>query len=281
MLAGVALVAGLWLAVERILPGGPRPHRAAAAPAVVVPRARSTGEASLAARSELAVRRFVRMGLPLYCGGARGRYVALTFDDGPGPYTRLALRILRHAGAQATFFLVGKILAHSAWAVRAELRNAALGDHTWTHPYLPALTPTQVRGQLVETRALIERDGAPPVRLFRPPYGAHDRRIDVEARRLGLLEVLWSVDTRDSEGANWSAIAAAVRRGLHPGAIVLMHENRGQAIEALKFAILPLLHRRRYRAVTIPQLLALDPPGARQLRGFCFGERLVPRTAGG
>src|SRR5690349_2498211 len=43
-----------------------------------------------------AVKRFVKLGYPLYCGGHKGKYVALTFDDGPGPYTtRYAFKIFR------------------------------------------------------------------------------------------------------------------------------------------------------------------------------------------
>jgi peptidoglycan/xylan/chitin deacetylase (PgdA/CDA1 family) len=221
------------------------------------------------ARQVSALERFVRLGLPLYCGGPRGRYVALTFDDGPGPYSRVAVRILARAGARATFFLVGRNLAYWPRVPREEARVAALGDHTWSHPRLLGLPDAQVQMQLRRARTAIARASGVRVRLFRPPYGRHGRRIDALVRRDGMLEVLWSVDTRDSEGAPWSAIAATVRRGLYPGAIILMHENRGQTIRALKFAILPMLRRRGYRAVTIPQLLALDPPDTADLRDVC------------
>ena len=60
--------------------------------------------------------------------------------------------------------------------------------------------------QLVWTKHAIERATRTPVQLFRPPYGAHDRAVDETARTLGLLEVLWSVDSRDSEGAPASRV---------------------------------------------------------------------------
>src|ERR1700730_5743656 len=37
------------------------------------------------------VRRLISMGRPVYCGAPRGNEVALTFDDGPGTYTRLVI----------------------------------------------------------------------------------------------------------------------------------------------------------------------------------------------
>src|SRR5947209_10454386 len=82
-----------------------------------------------------AVRRLLPQGLPVYCGGTQGRYVAFTFDDGPGPYTHLALRKLRAHRERATFFLVGKELAtQPASLVRQATQVGTVGDHTWTHP---------------------------------------------------------------------------------------------------------------------------------------------------
>src|SRR4051812_39087763 len=40
-------------------------------------------------------------------GGGRRREIALTFDDGPGPYTTNVLRVLRQLHVKATFFEVG------------------------------------------------------------------------------------------------------------------------------------------------------------------------------
>jgi peptidoglycan/xylan/chitin deacetylase (PgdA/CDA1 family) len=99
-----------------------------------------------------------------------------------------------------------------------------------------------------------------------------------------MLEVLWNVDSFDWAGAKWNGIARNVLRHLSPGAIVLMHENRGQTIRALKFIILPALRRLRYRLVTVQELLALDPPSTAQLRrGLqgCSSNSPRPHSAAG
>src|SRR2546430_10778401 len=57
------------------------------------------------ARSKLEA--LARDATPLYCGGRHGRYVALTFDDGPSSYTRRVLRLLPRGRARATLFVVG------------------------------------------------------------------------------------------------------------------------------------------------------------------------------
>jgi peptidoglycan/xylan/chitin deacetylase (PgdA/CDA1 family) len=217
---------------------------------------------------------YASQGKPIFCGGTK-RYAALTFDDGPGPYTSLARKFLKRFGVEATFFLVGRNV--TPWAVQArdELRQGyALGDHTWSHPYLPNQTADAVTHELADTQAEILKATGQRVQLFRPPYGAHDARVDAEAQRLGMVQVLWNVDSRDSEGANYAEIARRVLDGIGPGAIVLLHENRGQTIRALWQRILPALKKRHIKLVSVPHLLAVNPPSQLQLNspgGGCRG----------
>jgi peptidoglycan/xylan/chitin deacetylase (PgdA/CDA1 family) len=214
-----------------------------------------------------AIAHYASVGLPLYCGGRHGRLVALTFDDGPGPYTRTALRILRRAGARATFFLVGaSVKRYPKWPAR-EREIAAIGEHTMTHANLRSLSFHEAMAEVQTGRDAALAAAGPPVDLFRPPFGAHTEDLDREVGRNGMAEILWDVDSEDSRvspPADFHAISATVRRAIRPGSIVLMHENRGQTIRALR-AILPALRRRALRAVTVPELLAADPPSRAQL----------------
>lgn len=211
------------------------------------------------------IKRLISLGLPIYCGGPRGNEVAFTFDDGPGPYTHYAVKKLTQAGERATFFAVLKsIAAFPGWLGR-EIKVAAIGDHTATHADLLGLSPDGVRQQLASTKQRIEADTGQPVFLWRPPYGARNATVDRIGRSLGMLEIMWSTDSADSLGAEWDGIIRNVEAGLHPGAIILMHENRGQTIRALS-TLLPELHRRHLRSVSLPELLATDPPTPDQVR---------------
>jgi peptidoglycan/xylan/chitin deacetylase (PgdA/CDA1 family) len=217
------------------------------------------------ARAVGAIRRLIALGLPIYCGGPHGNAVAFTFDDGPGVYTHYAVKKLTGAHEQATFFVVGKeIVAWPGW-LRREIRVAALGDHTYHHLDLEELPASEVYDEIESTKLMIERDSGRPVYFFRPPYGAHDAVVDAIVKRLGLLEVLWSVDSADSLGANYAGIIANVEQGLRPGAIIEMHENRGQTIRALT-TLLPELRRRHMRSVSLLTLMATDPPSDAQVR---------------
>jgi peptidoglycan/xylan/chitin deacetylase (PgdA/CDA1 family) len=214
-----------------------------------------------AVQEKSAAAQYAAQGLPLYCGGSKGRYIALTFDDGPGPYTHLALKILADAHVKATFFLVGQNVG--PWSIMARderLAGNAVGIHTWSHPSLTGLPRAQAISQLASTRTAIVQAEAGRAILMRPPYGNRNAAVDAIIRKLGLVDVLWSIDSADSQGADWRGIARNVLSAVKPGSIILMHENRGQTIRALKYKILPALKRRGFIPVTIPELLVLDPP---------------------
>ena len=212
------------------------------------------------------MRRLARFGLPLFCGGPQKRMVALTFDDGPGVYTQLAIKKLHEHHLVATFFLVGKEIRAFPGLANLEKPVAAFGDHTMTHPFLPALPQSAMAWQIAAARTLIEGTVGRPIVLFRPPYEGRTPAIDHEAMSLGMLEVLWNVDSRDSlPDTNYLTTETNVIAGLRPGSIILMHENHGQTIRALP-TIFAALARRRLRAVTVPELVSEDPPSLAQLR---------------
>jgi peptidoglycan/xylan/chitin deacetylase (PgdA/CDA1 family) len=224
--------------------------------------------------------RLIALGKPIYCAGRRGNEVALTFDDGPGPYTRLAIAKLRKHHIRATFFIVGRNIPLVAGALRAERALGAVGDHTFTHPLLTALAPSEAQAQIVRTEHDIEAASGGPVFLFRPPYGAHNSTIDSIARAHNLLEILWTVDSRDSLGASYAQIERNVIEGMHPGSIILMHENHGQTIRAM-LSIFAALQRKHLRPVSVPRLLTDDPPSEAQLRAGGLGCGAGPSVGSG
>ncbi len=164
---------------------------------------------------------------PVYCANPRGRNVALTFDDGPSPYTLRLVRVLRREHARATFFVVGSRVGLWPNAVRAATRVGALGNHTWSHPHLGALSPGAVRAELERTQGIVGRTVGSVPRVFRPPYAEATAAHDRIARSLGLLDVRWSVDAEDSRlGARPKAIVRALRPSLKPGATSSWLGNR-------------------------------------------------------
>jgi len=220
-----------------------------------------------------AIARLIAAGHPVYCGGGAKPLVALTFDDGPGPYTRHTLQVLHQHGAVGTFFLVAKEVV--GWPAlkdvpAEEAAQGAVGDHTYDHVSLPGASAGELQHEVGDAQSVISAaTGGRAIRLFRPPYGAHDAALDAEVRSLGMLEILWSVDSGDSRGATADQVLSTVEHDVRPGSIVLLHENRGTTRNALP-RLLDDLHRKGFRMVTVPELLALDPPTPQQLAaGSC------------
>jgi peptidoglycan-N-acetylglucosamine deacetylase len=169
----------------------------------------------------------------------RGGVVYLTFDDGPGPYTPAILNILRATHSTATFFELGfRQAQYPAEPARIRAQGSSVGNHTYSHPNLTKLTPSQIQWQVAH---------GPQSRCVRPPYGATNATVQRILSQLGLRQVLWSVDTRD-----WSqpGIAHIVKTATGPqvraGTIVLMHDgggNRSQTVAALPQIITTLQHQ--------------------------------------
>ncbi|GAA1283697.1 polysaccharide deacetylase family protein [Saccharothrix xinjiangensis] len=161
-------------------------------------------------------------------------YVALTYDDGPnGQYTRPLLTALRSAGARATFFDIGRNVQQQPGLAR-EVASAGMwiGNHSWSHPYLTNLGASQVATELSSTQNAIRNATGQTPTLFRPPYGATNATVQNEARKLGLTQVTWSVDTRDWSGASTDAIVNSAT-GSNAGAIVLMHAAYQATVNAV------------------------------------------------
>lgn len=231
----------------------PDPDRAAARAAV--PAAEQVVDQVLRYTS------YVRAGRP------RRREVALTFDDGPGPYTARILGVLQRTRTAATFFVIGEWAHLYPGLVRAEVRDGSeVGDHTETHPFMPALPAATQQAQIADAAAAISSTGAPSPVLWRPPYGAFNRTTLSILRQLGMLAVLWTVDTSDYARPGVHRIVSTALTGVRPGAIVLMHDGGGDRAETV--AALPLiiagLRRRGFQLVTVSQLLRDDPPPSAQ-----------------
>ena len=196
-------------------------------------------------------------------GGGRKREVALTFDDGPGPYSPQVLKTLHKLHVPATFFEVGFMERwFHASTTQAIADGNVVGDHTEGHPKLGLLSRPDQRNQIVSQAEWLHKLGAPRPRLFRPPFGSFDARTFRVLRHNRMLMVLWSVDTNDYRQPGVKVILRRTLQGAKPGAIILLHDGggaRSQTIAALP-EIVKKLRERRFKLVTVPQMMLDDPP---------------------
>lgn len=237
-------------------------HRGSAVAAVSAPRMRPHGvKSAVAIDRTLAYTPFMSAGTP------RRRVIALTFDDGPSPYTPKIIRVLLRLRVPTTFFVVGQQLKYFTAGLREEIRDGfVVGDHTENHAPLNRLNRRRQYDQIDAMAIRVRRLGAPFPRLFRPPYGYYNAVTFAILRRLHMLMVLWSVDPRDWTRPGTRAIVTRVLAAARPGAVVELHDgggDRSETVAALP-AIINGLRRRRFELVTVPRLLSIDPPARRQ-----------------
>jgi peptidoglycan-N-acetylglucosamine deacetylase len=206
----------------------------------------------------------------LRAGRPTRRRVALTFDDGPGPYTDEILRILRRHDAPATFFVLGNMLDSFPRTVRMLLREGhAVGSHSFGHPHMGQMSLELQASELRMLEQAMEEHGIPAPRIFRPPYGSFNKRtVEILDQRRSLM-VLWSIDSSDYLNPGADLIVERALQGIEPGSVVLLHDgggDRSQTIAALP-RILKGLERRNLQPVTVPELLVGNPPPRRQTLG--------------
>ncbi len=192
-------------------------------------------------------------------GSRDRRRIALTFDDGPDPQrTPALLDALAELEAPATFFVVGRrVDAQPALAARIAREGHELGNHTYSHRYLPLTRSRRVAYELAAADDAIETATGIVPAIARPPYGGRSPRnvrvFDRAAKRL----VLWDVNSYDWKGISAEAIAARVLARVRPGSIILLHEARdgGEVtIEAVRLLV-PALRARGYELSTVSRTL--------------------------
>lgn len=180
------------------------------------------------------------------------KYVALTFDDGPGDYTKDIIDILNKYDYSATFFMVGSKLNEN---YRDSLEyvvenNSEIGVHGYSHKFFTNLSKEKLEIEINNTRVLIEDLSGVYPRLVRPPYGSINNKI----RNYGYGPyILWDIDTLDWKYKNSQKIENKVLENIGPGSIILMHEIHKTTVDSLD-SILNELKEMNYEVVSVSKL---------------------------
>ncbi|PVY97282.1 polysaccharide deacetylase family protein [Actinomycetospora cinnamomea] len=163
-------------------------------------------------------------------GPGSGPQIALTFDDGPSPQlTPYILDVLAAKKVPATFFLQGSNAAANPDLVRrAQAEGHVIGNHSWSHPWFPDLTPQEAEVEIERTnRLLTELTGARPT-LYRYPFGQASPGGDAALARLGLSQNVhwkWTSNRRgDFECPGADALVDYLLTEAEDQAMILLHD---------------------------------------------------------
>jgi poly-beta-1,6 N-acetyl-D-glucosamine synthase len=187
--------------------------------------------------------------------------VILTFDDGPDPeFTPRILDILKKEKVPAAFFVVG-MEAENNLPLLKRIYNEGheIGNHTFTHPNIAAVSSERAATEIESTRLLIEAVTGRSTVLFRAPYNADaEPTSEVELKPVALSKeqnyysVGESIDPSDWEkGVTADSIYERTIRQYeaNPGkGIILLHDAGGER-EATVDALPRIIHYFKQRGV--------------------------------
>lgn len=175
--------------------------------------------------------RFDLSGRSFRAGPRGGRWVALTFDDGPGEDTPAVLRALADAGVRATFFVLGAAARRRPeWVRAAAAAGHEVALHGDTHRRLAFAGPRRIARELDRCAEAIRAAGVAPAPLFRAPHGWKGPLLTRALRARGLRLVAWSRGVFDTARPGAEVIVARATRAMRGGEVLLLHDGAGEAV---------------------------------------------------
>ncbi len=209
---------------------------------------------------------------------AGSKVIALTFDDGPSPYTPQVLSVLERYRVPATFFEVGEeVEKYPQYTQQLAAAGFAVGNHTWTHADLAKIPVSQFPYQIDQTQFTISALTGQTPECVRPPYDSWNTTALQQIAGRGLTTMSYSIDPSDYKMPGVQAIVDRVVNAAFPGAVVGMHDgggNRAETVAALP-QIITELSAEGYSFVSVCGGRA--PQGPQRSAVYGFGQS-TPRA---
>lgn len=179
------------------------------------------------------------------------KMVALTFDDGPGPYTDEIVDCLNKYGGHATFFVVGnRVNTYDDELAYAFNSGNEIANHTYSHPTLTKLSTTKIKSEVSKTDNAVKKITGTAPSLIRAPGGATNSTVRKAA---GKPFIYWSIDTLDWKHRNATKTVNTVMNNVKDGDIILMHDIHKPSMTAA-LTLIPKLKKAGYQLVTVSEL---------------------------
>jgi len=210
---------------------------------------------------------------PIYFVNTQEKKIAISFDAAWGAeYTPRILNILEEYNVKTTFFLTNIWLKEYPDAAKTiRMAGHEIGMHSVSHPHFNQLSEEQITYELQKNKEKIEEVTDFSAKLFRPPFGEYNNKVIQVIESLGYIPIQWSIDSLDwMEDKSKQDIVNRVTKSLHPGAIVLFHNNGRYTADALE-EIIQYVYEQGYEIIPISQLIYqenyfIDHQGAQRLK---------------
>lgn len=191
------------------------------------------------------------------------KVIYLTFDDGPGYYTKSILNTLDKYHVKATFFVTNQFPSYLSLLTEEYQKGHTVALHTYSHQYSIYSSVDTYLDDFNKMNEIIKTYTGSYTKLFRFPGGSsntvsmnYKRGIMSElAQRMtkdGYVYFDWNVSSTDASGSNSTKIYNSVVNGVNScnQCVVLMHDIKGTTANALD-SILNTLTNKGYTFATL------------------------------
>lgn len=179
------------------------------------------------------------------------KIIALTFDDGPGPYTSNLVDTLLDNKTSATFFMLGKnINIYKDTVLKVHESGMEIGYHSYNHKNFKRQKLEIIKEEFDKSNSILKSITGDTFRLIRPPYGEINDKIKNE---LDAAFILWDIDTMDWKYRNSDYLVNYVLDNAEAGDIILFHDIHKTSVDAIE-KLLPELYVNGYQVVTVSKL---------------------------
>lgn len=193
------------------------------------------------------------------------KYIAFTFDDGPGDDTDKLLNALDKYHSKATFFVLGnRVNTYKKQLQHAYNLGMEIGSHTWSHKNLITISNSAVKSEITKANDAIKKITGENPTLLRPPYGNFNK---IVSKNAGVPMIYWSVDTEDWKHRNVKYVSKYILNHARDGEIILLHDIHPTSVDGFIKA-LPSLKKKGFELVTVSDLY--DVKGRKLKKGIMY-----------
>ena len=126
-----------------------------------------------------------------------------------------------------------------------------IGNHTFSHRDLTALSEKEAEQEVIRAGNAIYEAAGVYTAFIRPPFGRWPENLDF---RMTMVPVLWTLDSRDWEVKDASAVAARVLEQAEDGEVILMHDCYETSVEAA-LQIIDEMQKQGFEFVTVDEMV--------------------------
>ncbi len=176
-----------------------------------------------------------------------GKFIYLTFDDGPGSYTESILNVLNKYNVKATFFVTNQFSKYQ-YLIKKEYESGhSIAVHTYSHNYgnIYSSLENYINDFNNMNQIIFEQTGMYS-KIFRFPGGSSNTiskfnkgivtEIANEMTKLGYYYFDWNIDSTDTIAKDSNVIYNNVIKEVekHNNSVVLLHDIKKANIESVE-----------------------------------------------